>query len=153
MTHQEEYEFCKTIAGAAGKYNLFSFTLGPELELIDRLEDDMVSDIRMKTADAIVTINKIFLMRSLNELICDETPGADHLTEFFSRVKETFEKLSSMIKECSSNSDDMYDAIDDAETCKVQHEFLSKNTKGEIKLMHELILFYINYLLEKYNNE
>ena len=150
MSSEREYNFCDVVYNAALKYNLYQFDLYRERHFIEDLEDILDFSPEFDLEQSVAVINKTFLIKLINALLCDVERGDDDTTELFENIQEVFSNLKELIETCTNKKETRFEYIDIAVTHKKQVEFLSKNTKDLTQIIYCLILFHINYYLKNY---
>lgn len=150
MLSEREYNFCDVVYNAALKYNLYQFDLYREHRFIEDLEDILEYSPEFSVEQSASVVNKVFLIKLINILLCDVERGNDDTTELFENIQEVFSNLKNLIETCTNKKESRFEYIDTAVTHQKQVEFLSKNTKDLTQIIYSLILFHINYYIKNY---
>lgn len=150
MQPKMECDYCKTVAAATEKYILSSFKLDEERACINAWEDQMTYNFNLSTYESVAIVNKIFLLRLIMELLCDDEQGNDMGIELFDYIKESFTNMKNLVRSCTNDTEDKYDIIDEVKTNRIQYEFLSRNSEGIRRIVFDLIVFHIDYLLQTF---
>lgn len=150
MDHQQECEFCDMVYNAAKKYNVYQFSLTPQQQFIEEMDNQLIYLFNLTSYEAISIVNKIFLLRLMQELLCDDERGHNEGTEFFEYIAELFDNLKQLIKNCVNDTEEKYDIIDLVKSNKAQYEFLFKNSSGVKRITYDLILYHIDYYIKRY---
>ena len=150
MVPEKEYQYCNAVINATRKYNAPMYSFRKEKEMIEEMEDQLTYGFELSTKEVVAIINKIFLLRLIGALLNDDEIGNDKALEIFEFTAEAFNNMKQMIKDCVRDEEDKYDSIGVVTANRTQYEFLSRNFQGYERVVFDLIVCQIDYLLETF---
>lgn len=150
MTFLDDAKYYAAIIHAAKKYNVYGINVAEEYDRIEEMEEEIKYNVTKTDIDELVLTNRVFFFRHIVIKLCRFELGSDANLELFKFIIDLYNTFGEVVVRCHNKDDERYDYIDDLAFKKNQIEFMLNNAKENTRLIYNLMMFELEYIVGKY---